>query len=653
MPAITSLDLSNAKLDVDHIAAIATSLQPTTTDRLGNTKDTMSGAVYSIKSFNNRDIWQPDTNYGLKDLVNVTVSAVTTWYVCVVSHTSSSVFAPDSNSKWRVYQGITTGDLAASGGSGTVGFLSSGTGAVTTSVESELRRFPKSPEQFGCIGDGVTDDSINIGKWLTAAAGSWCRPTPGKLYRITTSMASLTSFEINISGDNNCFSSSSHTISTGQPWAAFIFDGVNATISGFWDTATNTVTYPTKIKGLKNVVIAGKNGSKYGIVEHLTNAIISGVHFQDFTDYGVMSLGPVFFKMHDVSMYNCGLGKAASGTFSSGTFISGCGWHSVGLAPSGALGNYITCRDWTLNNFGSTTSISNVYVDTVYTQTTSCKGAIICNLRSASLTNFGTYSGIYVEYSEVQQNSSHLETYATGGDTVGDGNPQSQVYLNSVITGSNSFSIYDPLVIVTTPVTSGTDYWGYDLDVRNRRQIGVLGVDELILGQKLKSGSTQRTHVASSGTSDNPIIYWNKVLNALCGSKGNSFVPILSMPTVLVDNLLASSFVDLNSSILCPAVDTGSGPGGVYDIDIQLYNASNGAIYQSASWVGVRQIASGKYNIRFYANGGIINNEPSGGFTITESDTGVYNLRLTNNTVGNYKYAVTSRLKIGALPTAM
>ena len=36
MPAITSLDLSNAKLDVDHIAAIATSTIPTATDRLGN-----------------------------------------------------------------------------------------------------------------------------------------------------------------------------------------------------------------------------------------------------------------------------------------------------------------------------------------------------------------------------------------------------------------------------------------------------------------------------------------------------------------------------------------------------------------------------------------------------------------------------------------
>lgn len=50
MPAITSLDLENAKLDVDHIAAIANSESLTATDRLGSTKATMKGAVIAIES---------------------------------------------------------------------------------------------------------------------------------------------------------------------------------------------------------------------------------------------------------------------------------------------------------------------------------------------------------------------------------------------------------------------------------------------------------------------------------------------------------------------------------------------------------------------------------------------------------------------------
>jgi hypothetical protein len=43
MPAITITDLNNAKTDVDHIAAIATSASLTATDRLGNVKKTLAG----------------------------------------------------------------------------------------------------------------------------------------------------------------------------------------------------------------------------------------------------------------------------------------------------------------------------------------------------------------------------------------------------------------------------------------------------------------------------------------------------------------------------------------------------------------------------------------------------------------------------------
>jgi hypothetical protein len=45
MAAINITDLNNAKLDVDHIAAIATSSDPTATDRLGNSKQTISGIL--------------------------------------------------------------------------------------------------------------------------------------------------------------------------------------------------------------------------------------------------------------------------------------------------------------------------------------------------------------------------------------------------------------------------------------------------------------------------------------------------------------------------------------------------------------------------------------------------------------------------------
>lgn len=50
MPAINITDLNNAKLDVDHIAEMATSLNPTATDRLGHIKQTMSGIVADLNA---------------------------------------------------------------------------------------------------------------------------------------------------------------------------------------------------------------------------------------------------------------------------------------------------------------------------------------------------------------------------------------------------------------------------------------------------------------------------------------------------------------------------------------------------------------------------------------------------------------------------
>ena len=152
MPAITITDLNNAKLDVDHIAAFTTSTALTVTDRLGQTKPSLAGAIASIQAdidsievvknttinttipakvaevearkvtaitvdipnaiatvaaINNRSAWAATTAYALKDIV----LTGGTWYMCVVAHTSSTAFATDTASKWRVYQGVTSGDL--------------------------------------------------------------------------------------------------------------------------------------------------------------------------------------------------------------------------------------------------------------------------------------------------------------------------------------------------------------------------------------------------------------------------------------------------------------------------------------------------------------------------------------------------------------
>lgn len=106
MTAISITDLNNAKIDVDHIADVSTSVALTSTDRIGNVKDTVTGAVYKISAFNSRGAWVATTAYAIKDLV----SNAGTWYVCVVAHTSSAAFATDTASKWRVHQGLSSAD---------------------------------------------------------------------------------------------------------------------------------------------------------------------------------------------------------------------------------------------------------------------------------------------------------------------------------------------------------------------------------------------------------------------------------------------------------------------------------------------------------------------------------------------------------------
>lgn len=134
MTAISIADLNNAKTDVDHISDVSTSVALTSTDRMGNVKDTVAGAVFKIGSFNNRNAWVTATSYAVKDLV----SNAGTWYVCVVAHTSSAAFATDTATKWRIYQGVTTGDLSASSGSTLSGHLPAGASAIPTTLEKAL-----------------------------------------------------------------------------------------------------------------------------------------------------------------------------------------------------------------------------------------------------------------------------------------------------------------------------------------------------------------------------------------------------------------------------------------------------------------------------------------------------------------------------------
>ena len=123
----------------------------------------------------------------------------------------------------------------ASDGSSLVGFIQSGTGAVAELLQTILRNIAITPEQFGAVGDGVTDDTpaiILAGNRLQTLGRGTLRGTPGKNYLIYKNGVGYAQAPILLSGGgpfNIDFSACTITLDPAKSWTGVTAAFVDAT----------------------------------------------------------------------------------------------------------------------------------------------------------------------------------------------------------------------------------------------------------------------------------------------------------------------------------------------------------------------------------------------------------------------------------------
>jgi len=217
MTAIQIADLNNGKVDVDHVATWANSTALSATDRMGRSKRTLAGidalaldrmSANDLLAFQQRQVIDFNAKALLASLgyqvpvpyeagLSMTTPSQTvehdgSTYAPIQSElpfTTSGVF---ESSKFRLIQGVSGADLAATYGSLMIGYIQSGVGAIARTVLVKLLELAVSAEEFGAVGDGVTDDSPALQKAATALAARGAGTIllqPGKTYQLATEVA--------------------------------------------------------------------------------------------------------------------------------------------------------------------------------------------------------------------------------------------------------------------------------------------------------------------------------------------------------------------------------------------------------------------------------------------------------------------------------
>lgn len=229
MTAITIADLSNAKLDVDHIAALATSQSATATDRLGNTKQTLTGFNAAINLSASGILAGSAAN---AEAAAATKTAIDYKYRGALAadpatrtdgtanQTGDEVFNTSAGllKRWNgaIWQAsdISTANLAAPGGADLVGSLRPVAGAVMSTLGKRANAGVLNfVGDFDGLGDGaysaggVVSGTDNLAKMNLALAACTVLGKslyiPGALYYFSAGFTIPTG--VRVYGDGQCW----------------------------------------------------------------------------------------------------------------------------------------------------------------------------------------------------------------------------------------------------------------------------------------------------------------------------------------------------------------------------------------------------------------------------------------------------------------
>lgn len=469
-------------------------------------------------------------------------------------------------------------------------------------------------------------------------------------YLISSPLDTLVgSIAIRIRGEVNCQKQQQiHETGVGLPTITCN----NCALIGTFNKATNTLTWtnngPSSTIGqclelFENVRLVGSGGAAAGIVGAFYGAnIAKGCHIENFSDFGIITVGFSLSKIGPVSTCDCGSGRAASGTMGTDGFLDGCAILVVPPAVaivSGAAGNLLLGQQ----NYAGIYSEGDIDLWPALTtaSTTSFKGFVGYGLNSMRLRIDG-FGGVYAAYGSIFLPSPHLEVYSSGGAVAADGKPYCLVTFNCAATVIKPF-------IQTTPVGSNnpiafirnSNFYFYNqfYDYVDKTAITVANISQFMFGEfRPDSVSTTSYLSVTEGSAANPLAYFDTTLNALLVSAGSHFYPLVAMPLFQSGTLATGS----NVTTTDPPTSNWSTGGGTahafsgaeYEVSVFARNAT-GQVVHSSVW---RMVLGGATSIVY----NLAQANPIAGLAVTAS--GVYKLNLANTSGANVLWRVQFKL---------